>query len=203
MLKIFYRAYHGELVHMTIDKECYLSTDIEADGPIPGEFSMLSFASVAIVPDKGEIGSFSSNLHRLPSAGQDEGTMTWWENHPEAYKACRRDLQEPGPAMHDYFRWMKHIADSGYRPVFVGYPATYDFMFIYWYLMFFVGECPFGFQGLDMKSYAMAKLGTSFKGTIKKVMPESWFSGRKHTHRAIDDAREQGELFMAMLGHKA
>jgi hypothetical protein len=30
-------------------------------------------------------------------------------------------------------------------------------------------------------------------------MPKRWFSKRKHTHVAADDAAEQGELFMNML----
>jgi len=29
----------------------YISTDVESDGPIPGEYSMLSFASSAYTPD--------------------------------------------------------------------------------------------------------------------------------------------------------
>jgi len=31
--------------------ECYVSTDIEADGPIPGPNSMLSFGSAAFLAD--------------------------------------------------------------------------------------------------------------------------------------------------------
>lgn len=41
--------------------EIYISTDIEADGPIPGPHSMLSFASAAYTADKQLIDIFSAN----------------------------------------------------------------------------------------------------------------------------------------------
>jgi hypothetical protein len=41
-------------------KDIYISTDIEAYGPIPGPHSMLSFASAAFLADKKMIGTFSA-----------------------------------------------------------------------------------------------------------------------------------------------
>ena len=48
--------------------ETYISTDIEADGPIPGEYSMLSFGSVALNKNKQVLGTFEANLELLPNA---------------------------------------------------------------------------------------------------------------------------------------
>ena len=63
-------------------------------------------------------------------------------------------------------------------------------------LIRFVGASHFGFQALDLKTYAMAYMGTKFKETTKRTMPEEWFANSgKHTHIAIDDAIEQGYLF--------
>jgi hypothetical protein len=45
--------------------EIYVSTDVEADGPIPGPRSMLSFGSAAYCPDKKFFGTFSANLETL------------------------------------------------------------------------------------------------------------------------------------------
>ena len=42
--------------------DIYFSTDVEADGPIPGPHSMLSFASAAFRADKTLIGTFEANL---------------------------------------------------------------------------------------------------------------------------------------------
>jgi hypothetical protein len=51
--------------------------------------------------------------------------------------------------------WLKAF---GGRPVFVGYPAAFDFSFVYWYLTEFAGENPFGYSAIDIKTYAMALL---------------------------------------------
>ena len=49
-------------------REIFVSTDVEADGPIPGPHSMLSFASVAFDEDGNELASFSRNLALLDGA---------------------------------------------------------------------------------------------------------------------------------------
>lgn len=134
-------------------EEIYVSTDIEADGPIPGQNSMLSFGSAAYKSDKTLIDTFSANLKQLPEAKEDSSTMKWWKTQPEAWKACREDIQEPEAVMKNYLAWLKKLPG---KPVFVGYPAAYDFMFVYWYLIQFTGESPFSHSALDIKTYAMA-----------------------------------------------
>lgn len=177
--------------------EIYVSTDIEADGPIPGPHSMLSFASAAYLGDKTLIDTFQANLETLPGAKADPRTRKWWDQHPKAWAACRVDPQEPVGAMRAYVAWLKALPG---RPVFVGYPAAYDFMFVYWYLIRFAGESPFSHSALDMKTLAMALMKTSYRASTKRNMPKSWFDRLPHTHQAIDDALEQGALFCNMLG---
>lgn len=176
--------------------EIYVSTDIEADGPIPGPHSMLSFASAAYTSDKTLISTFTANLHTLPNAQPHPSTQVWWDKKPKAWEACRQNCQEPAIAMQAYVAWLKQLPA---RPVFVGYPATYDFMFIYWYLIKFTGESPFSHSALDIKSFAMALLRTNFRATVKKSMPKHWFDNLPHTHIALDDAIEQGALLCNML----
>jgi hypothetical protein len=176
--------------------EIYVSTDIEADGPIPGPHSMLSFGSAAYRADKTLVGTFSANLETLPGASGHPDTMRWWEGQQEAWSACRKDLQAPEKAMKAYVAWVKGL---GGKPVFVAYPAGFDFLFMYWYLQRFAGESPFSFAALDMKSYAMALLGGQFREASKRNMPEGWFDPLPHTHVALDDAIEQGALFCNML----
>jgi hypothetical protein len=176
--------------------EIYVSTDIETDGPIPGSHSMLSFASAAFLPDKTLVGTFTANLETLPSANGDPDTMEWWSKNPEAWNAARTNLQAPEDAMRQYLDWIKTLPG---KPVFVGYPAGFDFLFVYWYLIYFTGESPFSFSALDIKSYAMAVLKTEFKKTVKGKMPKHWFEKLPHTHVALDDAIEQGVLFCNIL----
>ena len=179
--------------------EIYVSTDVEADGPIPGPHSMLSFGSAAYLADKELLGTFSVNLETLPGAKGDPKTMAWWKSRPEAWKACRQNLEPPETAMRRYVAWLKALPG---KPVFVGYPAAYDFMFVYWYLMRFAGESPFSHSALDIKTYAMALLQKGYRDSVKKNMPKEWFDPIKHTHVALDDAIEQGTLFCNMLAYR-
>jgi hypothetical protein len=176
--------------------EIYVSTDVEADGPIPGPFSMLSFGSAAYRPDGSLYGTFTANLQQLPGAACDPDTMAWWAKRPDEWNASRVDLQDPETAMKAYLAWLKALPGT---PVFVGYPACFDFMFVYWYMIHFVGESPFGHRGLDIRTYAMAVLKTEFYKAGKGRMPKRWFEDLPHTHHALDDALEQGALFCNML----
>ena len=75
--------------------EIYVRTDVEADGPIPGPNSMLSFGSAAYTASKNLLGTFTANLLLLPEATADPNTMEWWKTQPDAWAECRRDPQEP------------------------------------------------------------------------------------------------------------
>ncbi len=98
--------------------------------------------------------------------------------------------------MHRYLDWIKGLPG---RPVFVAYPAGFDFLFVYWYLIKFTGESPFSHSALDMKSFAMALMKTNYRDSTKRNMPRQWFDKLPHTHVALDDAIEQGALFCNML----
>jgi len=180
--------------------EIYLSCDVEADGPIPGPNSMLSFGAAAFLEDKTILDTFSANLELLPNATPDPSTMEWWETQQEAWEACRKDLQSPEKAMFQFVLWIE-LLEKKYsaRSVFVGYPVCYDFMFIYWYIMKFVGRSPFSHSGLDIKTLAFSKLKKSYRQCTKRNMPKRWFDKLPHTHIAIDDAIEQGALYCNML----
>ena len=176
--------------------EIYVSTDVEVDGPIPGPHSMLSFASAAYRADKTLLGTFSANLELLPNATGHPDTLKWWSEHPEAWQASRTNPQTPQAAMQKYVDWLEALPGL---PVFVGYPAAFDFMFVYWYLMHFVGRSPYSFSALDMKTMAMTLLRKDYRRSTKSAMPKRWFDDLPHTHVALDDALEQGALFCNML----
>ncbi len=184
---------------MINQSEIYVSTDIEVDGPIPGPHSMLSFGSAAMTSRGEVLSGFSANLQALPEAKGHPSNMTWWEQHPDAWAACRSDLQEPEKAMKDYVHWLKKLPG---KPIFVGYPAVFDFMFIYWYLIKFVGESPFEHSAIDIRTYSMAILKRPYHLSGKVNMPERWLEEEGLNHVAIEDAIQQGRIFCRMLAEK-
>jgi hypothetical protein len=175
--------------------EIYVSTDIETDGPIPGENSMLSLGSVAFAANGAEIASFAINFETLPGAAPNAKTMEWWQTQPEAWEAARADPVEPGAAMKRYLAWLDRLPGD---PVFVAYPLLFDMMFVYWYLIRFCGRSPFSHSGIDIKTMAYAAMGAvAYRGAAKRNMPKHWKPPKnKHSHVAIEDAREQGLLFL-------
>lgn len=178
-------------------QEIYVSTDIESDGPIPGQNSMLSLGSAVFLPDSTMVSTFSANLLPLEGAVQDPLTMKWWMEHREALEAATTRARSPERVMKKYLTWLKDLPGN---PVFVGYPTGFDFMFVYWYLIRFCKESPFGFSAIDMKTMAMTILGLPYRESTKKRFPKPWLENKSaHTHVAVEDAIEQGVIFCRIL----
>ena len=115
---------------------------------------------------------------------------------PLAVRLAGRYLAQTSETSVEYLAWLKQLPG---KPVFVAYPAAYDFLFVYWYLIRFSGESPFSHSALDIKTYAMAVLQREYRDTTKGNMPKRWFDDLPHPHCALDDAIEQGALFCNML----
>lgn len=82
----------------------------------------------------------------------------------------------------------------------VGYPASYDWTFLYWYLIRFTGESPFGHSRcMDMKTLFATKAGVPLGSVGKHSIPRHLVSRRRHTHHALDDAIEQADLFSNLM----
>ena len=135
--------------------ETYVSVDVETDGPIPGPHSMLSFGAAAF-SERGEmLGTNQANLVLLDGAAPDPATTEFWADNQAAYAETRVNLKTPESALGRFVEWTEGLPG---KPVFVAYPAGFDFLFMYWYMIRFVGRSPFSFSALDIKSYAMACL---------------------------------------------
>jgi 3' exoribonuclease, RNase T-like len=191
---------------MSNKREIYVSVDVEANGLVPPDSSMLSLGAAAFIYGNSNtldmagnskpIATFSVNLETLPNSIPDPDTTKWWSENQAAYDATRINTIEPKLAMLQFHDWLTKLDG---KCTFVGYPATYDFMWVYYYLMHFVGDSPFSFSGLDIKTYGMALMKTDYRSSTKRNMPKRWFSDDKHNHHALTDSIGQGKLFMNML----
>lgn len=180
--------------------ELFFSIDIEADGPYPLDYSMLSFGVAVFTASGKRLDTYSANLETLPEARQDPDTMEWWKGQSEAWEAHRKNIRPPQEVMPEFVKWVKDVCKKHKgKAVFVGYPAGFDFTFMYVYMRKFAGESPFSFSALDVKSYAMAVLGVDFRDATKRKFPKRWFGTKRHNHIAVDDAIEQGEMFCNIL----
>jgi len=189
--------------------ETYISIDVETNGPIPGEYSMLSLGSVAL-NKKGEIlGKFYKKLKPIKNAGEHPQTMIFWGKNKEAYKEATSNSEDPKKVIEAYIKWLEKIKkDSNSELVFVGWPITFDFMFIYWYIIKFVRkyqkqnflEMPISWHGIDIRAFAMAHLKKPYSETREYLLPKKFFAKtKKHTHKAVEDAEYQGMIFINIL----
>lgn len=186
------------------NNEVYVSVDIETDGPIPAVNSMLSLGAAAFARAGEDLplrlnAVFNVNLLPVDGTEPDRSTAEWWATQPEAYAEATRDPHEPRAAMHSFVRWVDSLPG---RPVFVAYPAGFDFTFVYWYMMRFVGRSPFSFSAIDVKTLAMAALGGEYRHSNKRNWPAQWKrNAGAHAHVAVEDAVEQGWEFVEILNH--
>jgi hypothetical protein len=181
----------------------YLSVDVEADGPIPGPYSMLSVGAAVAgrrEKDKATVDradptaqTFYRELKPIsPDFVPDALAVSGLDR-----AALERDGADPAQAMADLTAWIAQVCGPDGRPVLVAYPLGFDWMFLYWYLIRFTGASPFGHSGcLDMKTMYAVKAGEPVGRSVKRFMPKHLLSARGHTHHALDDAIEQAELFV-------
>ncbi len=176
------------------ETEVYFSVDIEAAGKIPGVYSMLSIGA-AVVGDTSK--NFYAELKPINS-NYDQASLDVCGLSMETLAATGKDPEE---VMYAFSKWVKETS-AGAVPVFVSF-GSFDWMFTKWYLERYGYGSLFGVNGIDIKSYAMGMLNTGWAGTTKSRLPADLMPGTKHTHNALDDAKEQAELFYNLLRRNA
>jgi len=183
-----------------LENDIYVSVDVEADGPNPGIHSMLSIGAAAFDINRNLLGTFERNLEVLPNAIQDEDTMiNFWNEFPDQYKETRQNMVTPENGMIDFQMWLNGLKSKG-KPVFAAYPSRYDMRWIDHYSWKFLETNLLGLGAIDIKTIASVVLQKSYRQTYKSVMPKRWFTSvENHTHVAIDDAIEQGELAVNII----
>ncbi|MEW2356911.1 exonuclease [Spirillospora sp. NPDC029432] len=178
--------------------ELYIAVDVEADGPIPGPYSMISLGMAVVGrPDLG----FYTELRPISDDFVPEAL---------AVSALDRDrLLREAPAAEEAMaaaaKWINGLRKIG-RPVFLAGPAVFDGMFVHWYFLRFLGKSPFSASGagIDMRSYWMGMRGCEWVSSRKSIIKQTLkLEGLPHTHHAGEDARELAEVFEAMLDARA
>ena len=183
--------------------DVYISADVEADGPIPGRYSMLSFGlavagrfdGATFTPTDPAAATFYRELR--PVSEEFDPSAVAVSGLDRAHLAA--EGADPATAMGEAAAWVTEQA-GGDRPVMVGYPIVFDWMFMHWYFVRYIGRSPFGFSGaLDMKTIYQQKARLPLDRAGRDDLPPALRSSRAHTHNACDDAIEQAEIFARLF----
>jgi ribonuclease T len=179
---------------MNARNEALVSVDIEAAGPSPSTGSLLSIGACLV--EDPEVGVY---LELQPDEDRP------WDDRAESIHGLSRDRLlreglEPRAAMERFALWLDESC-SGRKPVFVGFNAPFDWMFVADYFWRYVGRNPFGISALDLKSYFMARNGvTTWAATRRGDVDAALGAQPDHNHHALDDARGQARLAKVLLG---
>jgi DNA polymerase III epsilon subunit-like protein len=171
--------------------ETLISVDVETAGPHPGGYSLLSIGACLLEhPEKG----FYVELKPVNDAATSEAL----EVSGLELERLRTEGAEPAEAMAQFEAWIAGAVPAGDVPVFVGFNAAFDWMFVCDYFFRFLGRNPFGHSALDIKSFYLGMAGGSWAATSMRHLGPRYLDGRSLSHNAMDDARDQAELFRAI-----
>lgn len=180
--------------------DIYFSADVETDGPIPGPFSMLSFALVyagrfdgrAFARPEAYDRCFQAELKPISEQFEDDALRV---NRLDRERLCREG-QDPEKAMTEAARWVRSVAGSA-RPVVVAYPLSFDWTWLYWYFIRYSTEgSPFDHSGcFDIKTAYAVKAGVPIALAGRRQMDAVLRPAGAHSHDALEDAIEQARIF--------
>lgn len=203
-------------------RDLFFISDIETNGEIPGDNSMMTLASVVVAPRSLPMGgqqlarttgeSFYGRMFALPGSKPSPDAKDWWSRQsPEAYHEAfiATPRYAPEIMMHRYEQWVDTVVAShggDVRPVFVSKPTGFDFTFVRWYLIHHLGQCVFGHRALDVRSLVMGmRPSANFSDSETSNLIAEFGEPRPEDstpHHALSDARELASIFVNILNSR-
>ncbi len=185
-----------------MERSTWFCIDIEASGPVPSLFDMISLGAVA-VHENGDgtlrLGD-SFYVEIVPTApGWDLGAEAIHglsRAHLLAEGVSRRD------AMERLADWVKTSTDEGTKPVFVGHNAPFDWSHVAWCYAAEEFDNPFGYKALCTKALATGVLGVHWLDSGKETIAQALALPEEDTrqkHRADYDAAYQALVLKGLL----
>ena len=162
----------------------YIMVDVETDGPIPGDYSLISLGAVLVNESLDR--TFYGRLRPISDRFIPEALAVSGHSRPETLQ-----FEDPAAVMRDFKEWLARTCKD--RPVFISDNNGFDWMFVCWYFHHFLGENPFG--------HSSQNLGSLYKGLTKDTFQNFKHLRRTtHTHHPVDDARGNAEALLTMKG---
>ena len=159
--------------------------DVESDGPVPVDYSMVCFGAVLV--DKE--GKLDKTFY-----GETRPISDKWDPEALAISGISREkhltFSDPKNVMINFSNWVERVNQKG-RPIFITDNPGYDFGWMSYYLHHYVGKNVFGFSA--------RRIGDIYCGLMKDPYAK-WKHLRKtrHTHNPVDDATGNAEAILAI-----
>jgi ribonuclease T len=174
------------------DLTSFISVDVEAAGPIPSQYALLSIGActlthprqtfyVELIPDQGK-----TDPGALPVHGLDMQTLM-------------KEGLPPPQALHKFMTWLEDAVPSDQKPIMLAFNAPFDWMFIHDYFIRYLGHNPFGHSAVDIKAVYLGATGKSWPETSGAHLHRQYIHGKPLSHNALDDAIDQAVIFEGIL----
>ena len=160
----------------------FIMVDVEADGPVPSDYSMIEIGAVVVEPSLTK--TFYGKLKPISEEYKQDALNVVGYTREETL-----EFDKPLEVMIRFKNWLKN--NSKGRPFFIADNNGFDYMFTSWYFWHFLHENPFG--------HSSTNLGSLIKG-MNKDMWYRWKHMRitKHTHNPVDDAMGNAEVLIKL-----
>lgn len=160
----------------------YVVVDVESDGQIIGDNSMVCFGAVVVEP------TLSKTFY-----GKTRPISDIWVPDALAISGFSREehetFDEPADVMKNFADWIKEVSVN--KPVFLADNNGYDFAWINYYFHKFYGSNPFG--------WSSRRIGDIYCG-MKMDARARWKHLRDapHNHNPVSDALGNAEALLKM-----
>ncbi len=157
--------------------------DVEADGPAPGLYSMVSFG--AVVVERGLQRTFYAQLKPISDQWVPEALAVSGHTREQTLK-----FTDPYDAMLSFDLWLADNVQG--RPILWSDNPQFDGGFINYYFWRYLNRNPFG--------WSAAGMGSLYKGLERNVYARfHHLRDTKHTHHPVDDAVGNAEALLKMF----
>jgi len=164
-----------------------VSVDVETAGPNPADYALLSIGActlmaprqefyVELVPDKEKIEERAFAIHGL------------------SFQHLKAAGKQPREAMMAFRDWLHACMPQDGKPLFLGFNAPFDWMFVCDYFHHYLRSNPFGHSAVDIKSFYMGISRVAWEETSMASL-----STHPLRHNALEDARDQADIFLKIL----
>lgn len=154
--------------------------DVEADGPCPGLYNMISFGLVAV--SNPALSFFGEVAPILDHAGLPEARAVTRVSFEE-----QKTYRPPEEVMVDARSWLTDLAGDKRIVIWSDNPA-FDWQFWNWYCHRYLGENPAGFSARRIGDMDAGRRGEPLNTNAWKHHRET-----PATHNPVDDARGNAE----------
>jgi DNA polymerase III epsilon subunit-like protein len=160
----------------------WIMVDVETDGPIPGDYSMVCFGAIVVEP--GLSRSFYGRCKPISERFVPDALAVSGLSREETLR-----FEDPKATMTAFEAWLTDV--GGKRPMFVSDNNGFDWSFVNWYFHHFLERNPFG--------HSSQNLGSLYKGLVKDSFATfKHLRKTAHTHDPRDDARGNAEALLHM-----